>query len=187
MDLLGNYSESDGEEKAESPPNKRSAGDTGAGPARGSAAVGPSSVPQPRNTAPEPPPAIGLFNPFAPESSGAGGGISSGASPSSAGKRGYSQVTGSSAGPSQPAPPKASRSGPGGATAAGPKPAFGSGMLVPPQLRHGRANVSTEDVEKLFTKGRLDAKHQQQQRTAAAGAGAAAGKGGPAAGGVAKS
>ncbi|KAG2422900.1 hypothetical protein HXX76_015727 [Chlamydomonas incerta] len=160
MDLLGDYSDSDGEEKAASPPSKRGAGDS-AGPARVSAAA-PSSVPQPRNAAPEPAPVTSLFNPFAPESSGGGGAAGSGASPSSAGKRGYGQVTGSSAGPSQAAPAKASRSGPGGATAAGPKPAFGSGMLVPPQLRHGRANVSTEDVEKLFTKGKLEVKPQQQ-------------------------
>ncbi|PNW87277.1 hypothetical protein CHLRE_02g116200v5 [Chlamydomonas reinhardtii] len=180
MDLLGDYSDSDNEEKAASPPSKRSAGDTARG-STGAGGAGTSSVPQPRNAAPEPAPVTGLFNPFAPEGSGGGSGIGSGASPSSGGKRGYGQVTGSSAGRSQPAPAKASRSGPGGATAAGPKPAFGAGMLVPPQLRHGRANVSTEDVEKLFTKGKLEAKQQQQQR----GGGAAGG--GSAAGGGAKS
>lgn len=77
MDLLGDYSDSDNEEKAASPPSKRSAGDTARG-STGAGGAGTSSVPQPRNAAPEPAPVTGLFNPFAPEGSGGGSGIGSG-------------------------------------------------------------------------------------------------------------
>ncbi|KAG2489714.1 hypothetical protein HYH03_011821 [Edaphochlamys debaryana] len=148
MDLLGNYSDSDDEDQAgEQKP-----------------APGPSSMPavKLRNTAPDPDAEpeqkpTGLFNPFADDDAGASayGAGPSGSGPGSGSKRGVAQVTGSGL-VRQPGPAKASRSSPAGPTAAGPKPAFNTALL-PPQLR-GRANVSTEDVEKMFTKGTLAAR-----------------------------
>ncbi|GLC45661.1 hypothetical protein PLESTB_001319200 [Pleodorina starrii] len=162
MDLLGQYSDSDADDQ-------QTTADPTPGPAgqptcRGVPATAqPQPQPQRRNAAPDddgagaghhlqtaPPPAT-LFNPFASPDADRQTSNSS-ASPLSGGgggKRGFTQVTGS--GPIQDAPPKASRNA---ANPSGPKPAFTT-ALVPPQLRNGRANVATEDVERIFSKGTL--------------------------------
>ncbi|KXZ54028.1 hypothetical protein GPECTOR_5g138 [Gonium pectorale] len=171
MDLLGGYGDSDGEEQDVG----LDAADTG--PSTTSPASKPTSAAPRLNAAPDPdsrisaPPAP-LFNPFADDEAG-GHGSPTTTSPPGGSKRGFTQVTGSSgAAPRQPGPAKASRTAaaPGG----GPKPAGFNTALVPPQLRNGRANVSTEDMEKMFSKGALK-RQRAAAGTGAAGAGAAAG------------
>ncbi|EFJ43234.1 hypothetical protein VOLCADRAFT_96510 [Volvox carteri f. nagariensis] len=165
MDLLGQYSDSDAEEQqripaAEAPgpaPQPRTRNAPASSPQLCSSTVPPLS--EQIQSQPEPP--TSLFNPFATpdalrQSSHASASPSTGGGGS--GKRAFTQVTGSS--PIQDAPPKASRAA---TTPRGPKPAFNT-ALVPPQLRNGRANISTEDVEKIFTRGNLARRQQQQQQ-----------------------
>ncbi|GLI62559.1 hypothetical protein VaNZ11_005228 [Volvox africanus] len=163
MDLIGQYSDSDAEESPRGSPRAEALAP------RPPIAPAPTSAPVPgpqlRSVGPtaqlssesrsqfESQAAFGLFNPFAPSnaerpsshmrasppSSGSGAGT----------KRDFLNVTGS--GPLQDAPSKASRTG---GTLRGPKPAFNT-ELVPPQLRNGRTNISTEDMEKIFTKKNL--------------------------------
>ncbi|GIL66426.1 hypothetical protein Vafri_19941 [Volvox africanus] len=163
MDLLGQYSDSDAEEAPRgSPrpeglaPHPRSAPAPTSAPVPGpqTRSVGPTAqLSSESRSQLEPQAAFGLFNPFAPSDAERPSSHTRASPPSSsigAGtKRDFSNVTGS--GPLQDAPSKTSRTG---ATLHGPKPAFNT-ELVPPQLRNGRANVSTEDVEKIFTKKNL--------------------------------
>ncbi|GFR46680.1 hypothetical protein Agub_g8297 [Astrephomene gubernaculifera] len=155
MDLLGAYSDSDAEDQGDVREESRP------GPSTSQPLVAPAQL---RNAAPDPEPdkPAALFNPFASDMDTERPASHSTASPSGSGgsgpKRGFTQVTGS--GPLQAAPPKASRTA---SSPTGPKPAFKGAMLVPPQLRNGRANVATEDVEKIFSKGNLAKRPAKEQ------------------------
>lgn len=146
MDLLGEYSGDESESDAPAPGVDRNLSTAKAACPPGTA---PRTTPAAQAAAPSP---AKLFNPFAADSgpNSPAPGVPAAAAVA---KRPATQVTGSRLPPSQ-AGSKAPKTSPGqSARGSTGHSSRGSGvaMMVPPQL-HGRSNVVTEDLEKLFTK-----------------------------------